>query len=386
MHTYTITFGGWYQRTTLHLTEIFDLFAYGRSRLNLSSDKLKSYKEKLDLKQVTREAGNFEYVRAITSNGIEICYYEDGLYVLSKVDTDIEKAQKCVSDYYNNFFEPAVSYIFSLGAPTPKELARIKIVHPTVVSLTTKDHSKFTPESKYGQVYSTVRSKNVTVYKTPGYIFVVSDVKDYLRELIETQIFFREFKDQLEKYLNIHRKIWEEIDKIKDRGVIKGREVALIRDKLDRYQKTISLINNRINQMGTYIDTRQIIARDIQIEKEMVDLFQYKFETLKDTHIYVKELWNMTLDYLKSAIQIIVEIENKNVNASIQSLRTITMIGVVSGILGYMANDRLPRISYRGVIYFLILFSLTWAINRVVARFYLDKKYRMKFTETSKEI
>jgi hypothetical protein len=386
MHTYTITFGGWYQRTTLHLTEIYDLFTYGTSRLKLSPEKLESHRKKLDLVKVTRETGNFEYVQAETADGIKISYYEDGLYVLSKSDADIDKASKKISDYFENVFEPAISYIFSLGAPTPKELAKIKISHPTVVSLTKKEHSSFAPEAKYGQVYNVVRSKNVSVYKTPGYIFVVSDAKDYLRELIETQIFFREFKDQLEKYLNIHRKIWEEIDDIKERGAIRGREVAVVRDKLDRYQKTINLITNRLNQMGTYIDTRQIIARNMKIEKEMVELFQYKFETLKDTHIYVKELWIMTLDYLKSAIQIIVEIENQNVNASIQSLRTITMVGVVSGVLGYMANDALPQVSYRGMIYFFMLFTLTWSLNRVVARYYKDKKYRIKFTETSEEI
>ena len=36
-----VTFGGWYQRTTLHLTEIYDFFKYGTSRLSLSKGKLK---------------------------------------------------------------------------------------------------------------------------------------------------------------------------------------------------------------------------------------------------------------------------------------------------------------------------------------------------------
>lgn len=387
MSVYTITYGGWYQRTTLHLTEVYDFLAYGSSRLALSPERLQKSLKGLVLEKVSREVGNLEYVHATTKNDIEIRYYEDGLYVLSLKTTDIDKAQKTLLAYFHDIFEPALSYLFSLGAPTPKELARIRSTHQTVIKLESKNHTEFEPESKYGQVYNIVHSKKATVYKTPGYIFVVSDAdEDYLRELIETQIFFREFKDQLEKYLNIHRTIWEEIDKIKEGGDINGKEVGIVRDKLDSYQKTISLINNRINQMGTYIDTRQVIAQSMQIEKEMVNLFQYKFETLKDTHIYVKELWNMTLDYLNSAIQMIIEIENKSTNVSIESLRTITMVGVISGVLGYMTAGAMPQITIYGVIYFAVLIVATWVINKIVVNVYRNKKYKIKFTETTKEI
>ncbi len=37
---FTVTFGGWYQRTTLHLSEIYDLFALGHSGLKLEQTKL----------------------------------------------------------------------------------------------------------------------------------------------------------------------------------------------------------------------------------------------------------------------------------------------------------------------------------------------------------
>ena len=63
-----------------------------------------------------------------------------------------------------------------------------------------------------------------------------------VQDLVEMQIFFREFKDQLEKYLNIHRNLWEEISDIKERKLLRGSEIEPIRAKLDSYQKTISLI------------------------------------------------------------------------------------------------------------------------------------------------
>jgi hypothetical protein len=384
---YTITFGGWYQRTTLHLTEIYDFLANGVSWLDLSKEKLEKLHKSLRITEVTREAGYLEFVSAKTSDGINIKYYEDGLYILEHVSDDIEKSQNILSDYFEKIFEPAILYIFSLGAPTPKVLANIKIIHPTVVSSTEdKLDDYLVEENKYGKVYSKLQTGKATVYKTPGYIFVISPEESFLSALVETQIFFREFKDQLQKYLNIHRNVWEEIADIKEKGEVKGEEVGVIRSKLDSYQKTINLIRNRINQMGTYINTRRSIAGQLEVESELIKMFQYKFETLSDTLGYIKELWRMTMDYLNSAIQIIVEIENKSTNVSIRSLRIITTVGVISGILGYMAREKLPKLTGVGVIYLVGLLIATWAINWIIMKAYKRRKYKLRFTEREKDI
>ena len=55
-----VYFGGWYQRTTLHLTEIANFFADGRSDLPLAKEKLIKLQEGLELKEVSREAGYLE--------------------------------------------------------------------------------------------------------------------------------------------------------------------------------------------------------------------------------------------------------------------------------------------------------------------------------------
>lgn len=226
MDKYTVTFGGWYQRTTLHLSEIYDFLSSGISRLPLSDKKLKKYFTALDIVKVTREAGNLEYVNAVTSHGINIRYYEDGLYVLNYQTNDIDGAKRFLTNYFENLFEPAINYIFSLGAPTPKVLANITSHHPTVVTLKSKDPKRFKIDDKYGKVYSNLNVGGVFVYKTHSYIFIVSDIsKEHLRDLSETQIFFREFKDQLEKYLMIHRSIWEEITEVKERGEVRGKDM-----------------------------------------------------------------------------------------------------------------------------------------------------------------
>jgi hypothetical protein len=389
---FKVTYGGWYQRTTLHLSEIYNLFAFGKSNLNLSKEKLSKFHKKFDFESVTREAGYFEFVRARSRNGVEVRYYEDGLYIieseLENIDS-VDKTKLILESYFNDVLNPATSYIFSLGAPTPKVLANIKTVHPIVVSIIQDSPESFKlAEDKFGGIYSTIASQDIVVHKTPEYIFIVSspNSKNAVTELVEMQIFFREFKDQLEKYLNIHRNLWEEISDIKEKHLLKGSEVEPIRAKLDSYQKTISLISNRINQMGSYIRTRSSIAKGSSIEEHLRKLFEFKFEVLTDTLDYIKEIWKMTTDYLSSTIQNIVEIKNQGTSRGIQSLQVITSIGVVSGIIGYFSKSELPKFTAIGAIYFLAIIVITWLINFSVSALYKNKKYTLKFSERAKNI
>jgi len=386
---FTITYGGWYQRTTLHLSEIYSLFASGTSDLDLSKEKLKEFHKKLDIKKVSREAGYLEYIKIITVNGIEIRYYEDGLYVLELKADSIRGGKTQLEKYYNEALLPAINYIFSLGAPTPKILANIKTVHPIVVNMTLKDVDGYKVDAKkYGKVYSQINFSDVTVYKTPTYIFVAISSKATVSTdaVIEAQIFFREFKDQLEKYLGIHRDIWEQISEIKERKFIKGKEVGEIRNKLDSYKKTVSLIENRINQMGSYIDTRASVANHLKIKKYLLLFFQYKFEILTDSLDYITELWKMTSDYLDNAIQVIVEIENKTTSAGIESLRIITTIGVIAGMAAYLTEDSIPKLTGSSLIYFGVLIIVTWLVNMLVLKTYKARKHKLGFTERTSNI
>ncbi len=387
-----IIFGGWYQRTTLHLTEIYDLFAFGKSDLPLDKNKLEELRRALDISEITREAGYLEFIKVKTNGGIEIRYYEDGLYILEMEMIDakqIKQNKKKLEDYFNNKLSPATSYIFSLGAPTPKILANIKSVHPTAITIIDEGLSKIQIDKEnFGNIYSKIVAKNIAVYKTPEYILIAAETKleNIATELVEMQIFFREFKDQLQKYLNIHRSLWEEISKIKEEKEVKGTEVEVVRSKLDGYQKTISLISNRINQMGTYVRTRASISKNLKIEDHLVKLFELKFEVLSDTLEYIKEIWKMTMDYLVSAIQNVVEIKNQSTSRGIQSLQLITSIGVVSTIIGYLSKNELPKLTAKGALYFALIIFVTWLVNYLVTKIYRNKKYKIKFGERSSNL
>ena len=369
MHITTITLGGWYQRTTLHLTEVYDLFARGTSNLPLSRDRLLSYQQHLRLQSVTRQIGPFEYILATTHDQIIIHFYEDGLYTLTLKTADIESGVRLLKDYYALAFTPALNFIFSLGAPTPKILAQIKTHPPLVVSVTSPQPDKLGAKiSTLSPVYSTTSSKSYTVYRTPNYIFVAAKkTVQNSDSLTENQIFFREFKDQLERYLNIHRQIWEEIDAIKEKDTIRGKDIPRLRDKLETIQKTIQLIESRLNQMGSYATARAALAKEQNVEDSLNQLFQYKFQTLNSTHSYIKELWRMTQNYSNSTQSMLTSLQADSTKDSITSLRLITTYGVIAGIIGYLSRDSWPSITTTGFLYFCLLIFLTWALNKAIS-------------------
>jgi len=386
---YKITYGGWYQRTTLHLSEIYEYFTNANSYLNLDKDKLKVLHDTLNLKEITREVSYLEYVKALTHDGIEIRYYEDGLYVLELMSSDIEVGKRTLETYFSEKLNPAISYIFSLGAPTPKILANLKTTHPTVISLGVKDKDSIKDHPfDLKNIYSHIEEKNISVYKSSDYIFIIFELGHYSRvnEIIEMQIFFREFKDQLEKYLNIHRRIWEEISTIRDKKCIRAKEVIKLRDTLDSYQKTINLISNRINQMGSYVHTRKDVSKNLEIDEHIEKLFQYRFDVLLNTLDYIKEIWRMTIDYVNSAIQILVEVQNLATNKSIQSLTLITSVGVLAGLIGHLSRDTYPKITHVGLVYLGSLITAGLVFNFIVQKVQLNRLQKLKFSKNNEAI
>ena len=384
-----IYIGGWFQRTTLHLTEIWDFFKHGKSNLDFPKEKLDEARNSLSLDRVSRESGPLEYILVKTNKEISYRIYEDGLVILEKEFRSLKNDFEAIRDYYDSKLSKALSLIFSKGAPVPKELANIKTILPyiiTVIDATREETDKIFKDSSE-DIYSVLATQNIEVYRSPG-IILINNLKDenLTREIIESQIFFREFKSQLHRYLAIHRILWEKIRTIKERGEIKGNDIDSLRNELSVYQKTINLIGARIDQMPAYVKTRQKITDVEKIDDYLQPLFQFKFETLLDTHEYIKHLWGMTKNYLTSAIEIFSELQAKSTKNTISSLQLITTIGVVAGILGYLGKDTLPKFTSIGLIYFSLLMVMTWIINGIVSKFFKNKKYNIKGQDIEKDI
>jgi hypothetical protein len=383
-----IIFGGWYQRTTLHLSEIFEFMAYGTSKLELSPEKLKDYYQRLDLESVSREYHHLDYINASTNGGIQIKYYEDGLYILEIESEDIENSARMLKEYFHLSFEPAINYLFSLGAPTPKVLSNLQEEHCIVVRKLDSCPSKYVIPKELGNVNKQSVSRELSLYKTQDYLLIVGmpNKRESIDSVVEMQIFFSEFKEQLHRYLNIHRKIWEGISKIKERKFIRGKEVEFYRAELESYKKTIDLINNRISQMSSYAHTRASLAKRLKVEEELNLLFQYKFEDLFNTLSYIKDIWQMTTSYVNSAISILVEIASKNSVSGIRSIQILASIGVITGLVGYLTRDSLPKFTQVGAIYLFSLAFVVLVIDFLVKKYSQHRRYELKFAEIDKKL
>ena len=134
----SISVGGWFQRTTLQLSEIYDFLRGEEVQIKLQQKKVDEFRKNLEIGNLEYGSSGEEYLIFSTAEGINVKIFEDGLIVLNNVTvseetlfSDIEK----VKDYFETRLSPAFNYLFSLGAPVPKELAGIKNIYPFFVVL-----------------------------------------------------------------------------------------------------------------------------------------------------------------------------------------------------------------------------------------------------------
>ena len=172
-----IYIGVWFQRTMLHLTEIYDFLRDGTSRLNLNPEKLLDFRKKLNLGKIDYFSDGLEYISFSTGNNISVKIFEDGLMSLSNNEitentlfSDIDE----LTDYYENCLSPAIGYLFSLGSPVPKELANIANVYPYFIVLdnVTKDELLDLMSRTEKQKYFEFDNDNYDVIRGDKYYFI----------------------------------------------------------------------------------------------------------------------------------------------------------------------------------------------------------------------
>jgi hypothetical protein len=388
-----IYIGGWFQRTMLQLTEIYDFLREGTSRLDLNKKKLLELHENLSLKEVNYELNGFEYLTFSTTLGINLKIFEDGLIVLSDDNTTEDKLFNdidALASYYETKLSPALSYIFSLGAPVPKELANIKTVYPYFIVLknaTKTDINELLAKTDK-QKYFEFSNDNFDVLRGDKYYFINTRNKnlDQVERFIEEQIFIREFKGQLHHYLNLHRTIWEKIADVKENAKVKGKDIVEFSSKIDGYAKTINLVDARINQMNTYLRTREKIAKNDENLKEFLEVFEYKYETLGDTLAYMQQIWAMTKNYVNSAAALFNGLQQEITQKSLDNLTIVTSMGVGASLIGLFTATEMPVFTIFGVGYFLSLALVGYLVNRTMKYISENRKYHITDIEYDKNI
>ena len=383
--------GGWFQRTSLHLSEIQDFLASGTSELALDPVKLTELRAQLDIREVTRHLQALESL-IIETKDLSVRIYEDGLVVLSTDGTKTGTAEtdiKRLTDYYEQKLSPAFSYLFSLGAPVPKELANIKTVYPYFVVLNNASHEEITALlARFGETKRLEKPEVGFEMFRGSKLHIInnkSESLDDIERLIEEQIFLREFKTQLHRYLNLHRIIWERIAQVKERGSIDGKSIGEFKGKLEGYAKTINLIEARISQMGAYLHTRERIAAADPRLKPFESLLDYRYETLGDSLQYIRDIWTMTKNYIASAKDLFNSLDAQATQNSVRNLTVVTSMGVGATLIG-LFTAAAPKFTSFGIWYFIILTAVGYAADRLTRWFYRHKVYPISSPDYDKNI
>ncbi len=328
----------------------------------------------------------------LTSEQIRVKIFEDGLIIVSSdrvseetMFADIERLKA----YYENRLSPAINYLFSLGAPVPKELAGIENIYPYFIVCNNAKREEIAEllSRTERQKYFEFDNKNYSVLRGDKYYFInnkktnIGNVERY----IEEQVFIREFKGQLHRYLNLHRIIWEKIDAVKDRARVKGSDVVKFTTKLEGYSKTVTLIEGRINQMSTYISTRERIAKEDGDLVDFLAISGYRYETLRDTLEYIKDLWDMTQSYVNSALKLFDGIKQDITSSSINSLTIVTAMSAGAAIINLFTESE-PSFTTFGFIYFFILAFVGWAATKILSYVARKRKYEISDVEYDRNI
>lgn len=384
--------GGWFQRTMLQLSEIYDFLRECKTQLNLDENKLNEFRKNLEIGKIDYGVAGEEYIEFTTSLNIKVKIFEDGLIVLNNQNVsedtlfaDIDR----VTDYYEKRLSPAFSYLFSLGAPVPKELANIETVYPYFIvcdNATKDDIANLLARTEKQKYFEFVNDK-YDVVRGDKYYFINNKKQSEknIERYIEEQIFIREFKGQLHRYLNIHRIIWEKIDAVKENVNVKGSDIVKFTSKLEGYAKTINLIDGRINQMSTYISTREKIAKSDEEVAEFLAISGYRYETLRDTLDYIKYLWNMTKNYVSSAQKLFEGIKSDVTSKSVDSLTIVTSMSAGASIIGLL-TETAPEFTIFGVVYFFLLALLGWGSTKILGAISNKRKYEVSDVEYEKDI
>lgn len=387
-----IYIGGWFQRTMLQLSEIYDFLRDGTSQLKLNKHKLAELHEGLGIGSIEYGVQGEEFISIMTSEQIRVKIFEDGLIVLG---TDQVTEETMFADienlkaYYENRLSPAINYIFSLGAPVPKELAHIENIYPYFVvcdNAKREDIAALLARTER-QKYFEFDNKTYSVLRGDKYYFINNkkSSSEMIERYIEEQVFIREFKGQLHRYLNLHRIIWEKIDNVKDRAKVKGKDIVKFSSKLESYRKTVTLIGGRIDQMSTYISTREKIAKEDQDLADFLAISGYRYETLRDTLQYIKDLWKMTTQYVDSAQKLFGGIKQDVASSSINSLTIVTSMSAGAAILSLFTESE-PEFTTFGFIYFFVLAFVGWAATKLLTYVAHRRKYEISDAEIDKNI
>lgn len=367
-----IYLGTWFQRTVLHLKEIKEFLETQTSKLPLNSKKLKEIYLNLSVKSFDYHEEIIDRIKVL-SDGISWQISDDGVILLSKdYSGDISKDAEKLKEFYENRLSPMISYLYSLGAPLPKELARLKLVLPFIIVGKEKSElMKVLEKEKDVKFYSKIGSDLAEIsYGDKFSLFLnLKLTEEQAEKIIEYLVFFREYEQQLHNYLNIHRTIWEKVSLIRKGKRLRYGDLPEARNNLISMRKTIAFIGARISQMERFLENRQKYAKERNLTEIVKSLALTKFVPFSNVQYYIKALWKMTEDYLDSTIRLLETLYSENVQREVDALKLVTILSMMGVFFSIgVAVGFTKKVFLSGIIVVFILSFGFYYLTRVILR------------------
>ena len=384
-----IALGIWMPRASIHLKEIYQFLEGKKTPVQgLDEKQLAKFRAGLKIEDVRfvkeREA---DFVR-LTCHKAAATISEEGIIVLTlKNPGDSSFSMENIAPLENFFmekFSPALKYLFSLGAPLPKELKDIREAYPAIIII--KD--SFLEEigafikAEHLEMYSKNTSEHLDFYL--GEEISILHVKNNsvaLDTFLEDIIFFKEFSLQLKNWLTLHRTIWNAIDQIRKPNVIAYKNLPRFRESIDGFLKTLSMTKARIRQMDDIIVTRKNIRNGMSTET-LDALKMNRIDNLTGDIKYIEDLWEMTIDYAKNTLQLIESLSQENIRRELNALKFVTLIAAVTSFFGmniaFPWEERWPQTMQSSFIVVGIIILLLIMFYYFLKIFVYQRKFKLR--------
>ena len=137
--------------------------------------------------------------------------------------------------------------------------------------------------------------------------------------------------------------------------------------------------------MGTYVSTREKIAKADEGLQEFLAVSGYKYETLRNTLEYIKSLWSMTQNHVSSAQKLFSSLTSSVTSRSVKGLTIVTSMTAGATIIDLFTKSK-PSLSWFGVVYFILLALIGWGSTKILNFFSTQKTYTISDSDYERDI
>ena len=386
-----IYLGTWIPRASIHLKEIYKFLNSAESSVvGLDTKKLKSLKENLLIDKVEFIKDKKIDIIKASCKECDISISEEGIIILKSkneiTNKNFQNTRTDLEKFFLEKFSPAIKYLFSLGAPLPKQLQDIREVYPTIITL--RDCSK-------QEALEFIEQKNLKIYSENKYgkieVFFGDEINvinlDGAKEdkkfeiLLQDIIFLKELSLYLGNCLNLHREIWEKIDLVREAKEIAYKDFPAIREQINGFLKILSLTKARINQMSDIIETRKELESKEEIN-ELNNLKINRTQNLIGDIKYIKDLWEITIEYANNTLNLLDSLSQESIQRELSTLKFVSLLAAITSFFGmniaFPWEERWPNIFVSSVMVILIIAVAALLFYFFLKIFVYNRKFKIK--------